>query len=881
MPPPDAPPGVVVLGGGASQQQSHHHHANHHHPGHHPRSGFSSTTTNGGVGVGVGGSSSSSFSKPSEKERVLVRYLLEQPSFGVDGDVPPDALDFAAAGVVSSRGGGRRGRDREEDERDFAVEEDEDDDVKLKAGDQHQNCCDFEEHNHHQATAESSDDGQKVMCLRLSGETVSGECLSVAGGETVSGSCTYQWQRVVPASGGIESIVGAVGPSYVTDDRDIGCHIRVIVRMMRRRRTTNESNGGAGRTSNGRRRNKSEGGYHRPVIAHATTDATVVAAVSSKHPDDERVLASDATGEGRETTRNDFGGADGGEKAALVLTTSGSTPKSASTPISEKNDYCENNNGEKGSKEVSRDDTAARSPTPSPTLLTPNGTVHNGTTVVGKNVAHSALLNNLLMKNGAETANGKNNSPSALSPNLSSNNLNNYSSGGEESFHRRRRKEILLSDRADSLIHGPGSESRLAFIRGKELEAKASGLFRKVSDAEKMKRTKELLEEEGEERDENDEDDDGEEHAKEKSNGNKSRGYSEWDSDNDRSDNAGDECDDEFSEDQFDGHNDIGDDSSAENGMDRGNSVENVSLGSLQAERVARKAKEAYEEAAMKGYPDAMQTLGRCYENGFGTRKDIFKAVEWYEKAEKLGCDEAACDLGCLYYLGRFPRDELKKRTRLVHFTDSSLSEVLSNKGDDFQIQLAKDRKKAFSLFRHAAANGSGPGANNVAMCYEEGQGGVERNWREAARWYAIAARRGVLSAHASLGYALLTLGNRLSAKEAFETGTQHGSRECAEGLRLIREAEKHAANSRKHLGNGGSNNDAMRHSKSDPENERGSAILDIVKQLEKELEKYHELSRRLYNAASLHPESLEEANAVLLSAFPDMNVSSSNASLL
>ena len=67
-----------------------------------------------------------------------MRYLLEQPSFGVDGDVPPDALlDFAAAEkVVSSRGGGRRGRfDREEDERDFeAVEEDEDGDVRLDAG---------------------------------------------------------------------------------------------------------------------------------------------------------------------------------------------------------------------------------------------------------------------------------------------------------------------------------------------------------------------------------------------------------------------------------------------------------------------------------------------------------------------------------------------------------------------------------------------------------------------------------------------------------------------------------------------------------------------------------------------------------------------------
>lgn len=48
---------------------------------------------------------------------------------------------------------------------------------------------------------------------------------------------------------------------------------------------------------------------------------------------------------------------------------------------------------------------------------------------------------------------------------------------------------------------------------------------------------------------------------------------------------------------------------------------------------------------------------------------------------------------------------------------------------------------------------------------------------------------------------------------------------------------------------------------------------LELFDQLEKELEKYHELSRRLYDAASLHPESLEEANAVLLSAFPDISI--------
>lgn len=767
----------------------------------------------------------------SEKERVLMRYLLEQPSFGRDGHVPPDVScqptpPFGVSGT-------------EEEQQNHAYHANERCDVK-----------DTTNNNNTNKNYESSSSNQKSsLSLRLSGETVSGECLSVSGG---AGSCQYQWQRVAPR-GAIESIVGAVGPSYVTNEQDIGSHIRVIVRMLRVSQD--------GKSSSNR----------RPLIAHATTDATVVAAVSSKHPDDDRL---DSLIEGRAITP----GFMGSEETRGTSTPRGHSAEGTNTHSSEKNENENNNNaGEKASREVSREDTAAARSPPSPSYnnITASNSVINGS-AVGKNVAHSALLNNMLIKSGAEAANANinNNSPDALSPNLSSSNLNNYSSGGDDSIHRRRRKEILLVDRADSLMHGPGSDSRLAFIRGKELEAKASEVFRKVSDAESIKRTKKLLDGDG----------DDEEYRKKKEND--SRSYSEWDSEDGKSENS-DESDVDFSEeDEFDrddnDDDDIANDASAAAaaGVNSDNG-EDSSIGSLRgdarkAERIARRAKEAYEEAAMKGYPEAMQTLGRCFESGFGTRKDICKAVEWYEKAEKLGCDEAACDLGCIYYLGRFPRDELKKRNQSAHLTDSSVSEISSNGGDDFQNQLAEDRKKAFSLFQHAAANGSGPGANNVAMCYEEGQGGVERNWREAARWYAIAARRGVLSAHASLGYALLTLGNRVSAKEAFETGTQHGAPECADGLRLIREAEKHAANSRKHLRNGANNEMATKYSiKSASGNGSGSvSSLEIVEQLEKELEKYHELSRRLYNAASLHPESLEEANAVLINAFPDMNVS-------
>ena len=747
-----------------------------------------------------------------------MRYLLEQPSFGRDGHVPPDVL-FQPPFVLGT--------------------EEEQNHQQHHHG-EHYDVKDTTNNNTTKNPSSLSSSNQSSLSLRLSGETVSGECLSVSGG---AGSCQYQWQRVAPR-GAIESIVGAVGPSYVTNEQDIGSHIRVIVRMMRVSQD--------GKSSSNR----------RPLIAHATTDATVVAAVSSKHPDDDR-LASLI--EGRTITPGFLGS----EETRGTSTPRGHSAEGTNTHTSEKNENENNNAGEKASREVSRDDTAAARSPPSPSYnnITASNSVINGS-AVGKNVAHSALLNNMLIKSGAEAANANNNnnSPDALSPNLSSSNLNNYSSGGDDSIHRRRRKEILLVDRADSLMHGPGSDSRLAFIRGKELEAKASEVFRKVSDAESIKRTKKLLDGDG----------DDEEYHKKKEND--SRSYSEWDSEDNKSENS-DESDVDFSEeDEFD--RDDNDASAAAAAGVNSENGEDSSIGSLRgdarkAERIARRAKEAYEEAAMKGYPEAMQTLGRCFESGFGTRKDICKSVEWYEKAEKLGCDEAACDLGCIYYLGRFPRDELKKRNQSVHLTDSSVSEISSNGGDDFQNQLAEDRKKAFALFQNAAANGSGPGANNVAMCYEEGQGGVERNWREAARWYAIAARRGVLSAHASLGYALLTLGNRLSAKEAFETGTQHGAPECADGLRLIREAEKHAANSRKHLRNG-ANNDATKYSiKSASGNGSGSvSSVEIFEQLEKELEKYHELSRRLYNAASLHPESLEEANAVLINAFPDMNVS-------
>ena len=70
---------------------------------------------------------------------------------------------------------------------------------------------------------------------------------------------------------------------------------------------------------------------------------------------------------------------------------------------------------------------------------------------------------------------------------------------------------------------------------------------------------------------------------------------------------------------------------------------------------------------------------------------------------------------------------EMNSKTKPIDdLTDSSVSETSSNGGDDFQNQLAEDRKSVRTVSTRRRER-SGPGANNVAMCYEEGQKALNR----------------------------------------------------------------------------------------------------------------------------------------------------------
>lgn len=74
------------------------------------------------------------------------------------------------------------------------------------------------------------------------------------------------------------------------------------------------------------------------------------------------------------------------------------------------------------------------------------------------------------------------------------------------------------------------------------------------------------------------------------------------------------------------------------------------------------KAFEMFSMAATQGDPEAMFELGKLHEKGIGTKQDVAKALELYQKSADLGFADAINDLGFLYYQGAsgLKRDQAK-----------------------------------------------------------------------------------------------------------------------------------------------------------------------------------------------------------------------------
>jgi len=129
--------------------------------------------------------------------------------------------------------------------------------------------------------------------------------------------------------------------------------------------------------------------------------------------------------------------------------------------------------------------------------------------------------------------------------------------------------------------------------------------------------------------------------------------------------------------------------------------------------------KEGVEEIlqlAKKGYADAQYEMGNMYGRGCGRKKNVKKAIWWYQKAAKQGHGKAQNSLGFLYSYGE---GVIRNREKAIMWYTKAVQnlETLAEQGDvEAKRELGlmyeggqgvpEDLQKAFEYYKEAAEQG-------------------------------------------------------------------------------------------------------------------------------------------------------------------------------
>ena len=161
-----------------------------------------------------------------------------------------------------------------------------------------------------------------------------------------------------------------------------------------------------------------------------------------------------------------------------------------------------------------------------------------------------------------------------------------------------------------------------------------------------------------------------------------------------------------------------------------------------------------YLKAAQQEWPDAQYRLGYMYEKGFGTEKDVQRAVKYYRSAASHDYPDAENVLGTLYATG-----------------------------DD---GVPKDNDEAVVWFKKAAAQGSAKAQKNLGDMYFFGRG-QDRDYKQAMSWYSKAADQNFGDAQFRLGFmnekGLATDADEKAAGDLYQKAVRNGSVDAQRAL--------------------------------------------------------------------------------------------------
>ena len=146
--------------------------------------------------------------------------------------------------------------------------------------------------------------------------------------------------------------------------------------------------------------------------------------------------------------------------------------------------------------------------------------------------------------------------------------------------------------------------------------------------------------------------------------------------------------------------------------------------------------------AELEGDTEAWWDIGVCYRDGLGVKKDMKKALQWFEKAANRNYDNACVSLGDLYYYGQEVKQDYKKAFELY-------SRALRRNLPDAQYRLGlcnylghgtkQNKTLAVEWFKKAADQLEPNSQYMLGECYEKGEG-VKKDLAKAKEYYKKAA---------------------------------------------------------------------------------------------------------------------------------------------
>ena len=172
-----------------------------------------------------------------------------------------------------------------------------------------------------------------------------------------------------------------------------------------------------------------------------------------------------------------------------------------------------------------------------------------------------------------------------------------------------------------------------------------------------------------------------------------------------------------------------------------------------------------YRQGARQGDPKAMHNLASLYVRGEGVEKDFKKAVELYSQAAEKGLPMAQHNLSVMYADGKGVKQDYAKafewayKAAVQGYKDAQYNVGYSyTKGEG----IKQDYAKALEWYRKAADQNDAWALHALGVAYQFGKG-VSINRGEAAKWYEKAAEQNYLPSIQNLGALYMADGDGLS----------------------------------------------------------------------------------------------------------------------